>query len=126
MIIEHDQQHGTSFGYTRLYVRNIHVFGNGGALPGALFVSIDLDLQQCYTVTSFNRRSVEKEQGVRIPYYTANSADSKRLIAQCNANEKRSVENKKIKIESIDVTTGNFTPFTDYTCFVVELELEAE
>lgn len=122
--IAHDQLHGSSFGYNALYVRNINVSGNGGALPAVLFVTFGIDLSQCYTTTTFDRGEVEKETGTRIPYYTANSADSRRLIAQCNVGEKRSIENKEITIQTIDVTTGRFGPFTDYTSFVVELEIE--
>lgn len=125
MVIGHDQLHGTSFGYNALYVRNIAVFGNGSALPAVLFVRINLELAQCYTATSFNNTEVEKEHATRIPYYTANAADSRRLISQCSPGVKHNIENKTIYIEAMDVTTGRFTPFTDYTCFVVELELES-
>lgn len=125
MRIARDQLHGTSFGYNALYVRNINVSGNGSALPAVLFVTLDIDLSQCYTSTTFNRSEVEKETATRIPYYTANSADSRRLIAQCNVGEKRSIENKEITLQTLDVTTGRFGPFTDYTSFVVELEIEA-
>lgn len=122
--IARDQQHGTSFGYNALYVRNINVSGNGSALPTVLFVKFAIDLSQCYTTTTFNREEVEKETGTRIPYYTANAADSRRLIALCNVGEKRNIANAEVALETIDVTNGKFGPFTDYTSFVVELEIE--
>lgn len=122
--ISHDQMHGTSFGFNKLFVRNMNISGNGGTLPTVLFVTIDTDLAQCYTASKYVRTEVVKEQCTRIPFYTANSSDSKRLIMECNAGEKHPIENKRVKIESVDVTTGNFVAYTDYTCFVLELELE--
>jgi len=125
MVVGHDPQRGTSFGYNALYVRNISISGNGSALPAVLFVKFDLELAQCYTVSSFSGDEREKDHGTRIPYYTTNSADSRRLIAQCNPGEKHNIENKKITVQSIDVTTGRYVDFTDWTMFVVELELDA-
>lgn len=109
--------------YREVYLRNVRVTGNGGALPAVVYLKMGLTQSQCYFTLAVDTAETVILRDTMVPFFPNTTNDQDRLLASSENGLEKALMNAKIELVSFN-TNGIMTPFIDYTDCVVELVLK--